>query len=144
MSLRGNHRFLTFENMNAEDLRIYFEEMLMSNFDQERIIQLWDTNQERAIEEIRRLEPQLKYAIARQKWLEANNYYLYNILYFSDTVTDAAKTLLDKLFEYMNTLEPGYVSTPEVTRENTRLRKTILPAKRDALRNIMKIEISLS
>ncbi|MEC3263222.1 hypothetical protein P9133_01835 [Bacillus thuringiensis] len=142
MALRGLNRVLTFENVNEVDLKVYFEELQMTDYDQNRILTLWEINKIEAINEIRKLESALKYALARDKWLKANDYYIYNQLYFSSKVSLSCKEFLKLIFEYLDTLEPGLPITPEITRRNTSLRDDILPQKRENIRLLMQNELT--
>jgi len=143
-ALRGLGRFLTFKNVNEEDLSLYFDELTMTSFDKSRILEIWRTNNQHAVDEIRKIEKVLKYQIARQKWLEANNYYIYNILYFSDDVSKSCEQLLNNLHDYLLYLEPDFVFTsPEMTIKPRELRETILPEDRDKVRTEMKKELRI-
>ncbi|RRN71568.1 hypothetical protein EI200_10430 [Peribacillus simplex] len=81
--LQGIREVLTFGNTDEEDLALYFDELRMTNFDRERIIKLWraDPDKQSAIEEIRKIERNINYRRAEEKWREANNYYYFNLLY---------------------------------------------------------------
>jgi hypothetical protein len=144
MGLRGLNRYLTFEDVDETDLNIYFEELQMTNYNRVRLIQLFKQNKEKAIEEIRKQETILKWQNARMKWVEANDFFIYNQLYFSDEVSAACKNLLDNLFRYKNQLEPGEYLTPKATKENTKLRQELLPSYREELKQKMKDELKVA
>ncbi|MDF9761228.1 hypothetical protein OKW24_003001 [Peribacillus simplex] len=109
--LQGIREVLTFGNTDEEDLALYFDELRMTNFDRERIIKLWraDPDKQSAIEEIRKIERNINYRRAEEKWREANNYYYFNLLYLSDVVSAKCKDLIDFQREYLVYINPKII-----------------------------------
>ncbi|MGG4490832.1 hypothetical protein [Metabacillus idriensis] len=141
-SLRGLGYSFTFENVNEVDLSIYFEEEKMTNYDKERLLAEWRQDKFIAIEKIRELVKKLRFTQARQSWTDANNYFISNSLYFSQTVHIQTEDLFKNLYKYLNNLEPGLSLSPEMTQENTKYRNEILPEKRKNLKIQMRKELS--
>ncbi|EFZ2114143.1 hypothetical protein BOY45_004074, partial [Shigella flexneri] len=93
-----------------EDLNLYFDELRMTSFDRERIIELWraDPDKKSAIEQIMKIEKMIYYRRAEEKWKEAQNYYYYNLLFLSDSVSEKCKDLLDVLGGHLIYLDPEF------------------------------------
>jgi hypothetical protein len=145
-SLRGQGRYLTFENTNKTDIEGYLESKNFTHQDKERILRLWDIEDRRhvAIEMIRGGMRLINYNEAFEKWNEANDSFIFNELFLSEEVSETYRNCLDLLWEYLDMLDPQGYLTPEMTRRQTELRKVILPSERTALKEQMKNELTVS
>ncbi|RFB42528.1 hypothetical protein [Bacillus sp. dmp10] len=140
-SLTGITKRFTFENVNEEDLNSYFTELNFTSYDTTRILELWSSDKESAKKEISSLEEKIHYGLASEKYNIANNYYIYNQLYFSKDVSDKCDDLLKDMQKYLNTLEPKYLLTSETIKKQTEYKTEILPRKRLLVRSAMKNEL---
>ncbi|MEH6989620.1 hypothetical protein [Cytobacillus firmus] len=150
MTIQGERKFYTFDNVNKDDLRIYFNDLNMTNFDQDRIFRLWEDEKETAKDEIRKLERKLKISNSRADWYDANDYFIYNQLFFSENVILVINNLLDSLYMYLeniNIINEGHPLSPEEYRqyikENKELKDKSIPENRKAVKNKMSSELSI-
>ncbi|MEH7076234.1 hypothetical protein [Neobacillus drentensis] len=145
-SLRGQGRFLTFENTNRKDIEWYLEEKNVTDQDKEEILRLWDIEEGRhvAIERIRRVMRVINYNEAYEKWQESNEYFILNDLFLSEEVSRKCRGFLDLLWEYLDMLDPNCYLTPEMTQRQSELRDDILPSQRGELKDLMKNELTVS
>ncbi|HDR4482967.1 hypothetical protein [Bacillus thuringiensis] len=143
-SLTGITKRFTFENVDEEDLKCYFKELNFTSFDTTRILQLWSDDKDSAKTEIATLEEKIRYGLASEKLNIANNYYIYNQLYFSKDVSDKCDDLLKDMQDYLTTLAPKYPLTSEIIKKQTEYKKEILPEKRLLVRSFMKKELDQS
>ncbi|MFJ7680431.1 hypothetical protein ACIQXQ_20670 [Peribacillus sp. NPDC097198] len=144
-SLEGNVEALTFENFDEEDLNLHFDELKMTSFDRARIIKLWRNyeGKQSAIREIQKIGRVINYRRADEKWREANNYYYFNLLYFSDVVSKSCKDLIDHQREYLNFLNPKYdFISSEETRAKTEI-KNMIPGIRNSVKTEMQKELRI-
>lgn len=140
-SLTGITKRFTFENVNEEDLKKYFTELNFTSYDTTRILELWCNDKDSAKKEIATLEEKIHYELASEKWNIANNYYIYNQLYFSKDVSDKCDDLLKDMQKYLTTLGPKYPLTSETIKKQTEYKIEILPKKRLLVRSAMKNEL---
>ncbi|MCU1805161.1 hypothetical protein NVV31_07045 [Cytobacillus firmus] len=145
--LRGIQSFPTFQNAAIEDVKFYCEEIEMNSGDKNRILSLWEQDKEKAAEEIRRLKKIIDYNKAENKWHEANDYLIYNELYFSDDVTDHSRKFLDLMYSYWLNLDPVYhmpifmADLKEMRKDNSVIKQEI-DEQRKIWKAIMKKEVS--
>lgn len=148
MQLKINY-YYTFNNVNEKDLTKYFqEELKMTEFDQERVLKIWRDNTEAAKSEIWVIEKRVKYDKAKNKWFDANDFYLSNHLYFSEEVIQVIKNHLENMYEHLQDLDPLYIYSGEelktINEKNDRMRKTVLPSSRENVRDKMKNELRIT
>lgn len=148
MQLKTN-TYYTFDNVNIEDIKKYFqEELKLTQFDQDRLLIIWSTDKEEAKLEIYAIEKRIKYNKAKNKWYDANDYYISNNLYLSDDVVQVIHNHLENMFDYLHGLDPLYVyqgtELREVNEKNDELRNIVLPLSKGNIREKMKSELSQS
>ncbi|WHY87569.1 hypothetical protein QNH39_06995 [Neobacillus novalis] len=145
--LRGIQSFPTFENAAIEDVKTYCEVIEMNTGDCNRILALWEQDKDKAISEIHKLKKIIDYNRAENKWYEANDYLIYNELYFSDEVTDHSRKLLDLMYKYWLNLNPVYhnpifsADLREMRKDNSVIKQEI-DEQRKIWKAIMKKEVS--
>ncbi|MEH7454189.1 hypothetical protein [Gottfriedia acidiceleris] len=145
--LRGYKRLPTFENVAEEDVKTYCEAIEMNSGDVNRILSIWESQKDFAITEIRRLKKTIDYNRAEIKWFDANDYLIYNELYFSDQVAEETRKLLDLMYRYWLNLDPIYqmpIYAPDLidfNKENEEL-KIQIDEQRATWKTIIKKEVS--
>lgn len=146
-SLRSIRSYPTFENGAEEDVKTYCEAIEMNAGDQNRILSLWQQDKDKAVLEIHRLKKIIDYNMAEVKWYDANDYLIYNELYFSDEVTSQTRKLLDLMHQYLLNLDPVYYNPiymddlKEMRKENSVIKPQI-EEQRKIWKAIMKKEVS--
>lgn len=138
--LRSIESFPTFLDETEEDVKTYCEVQEMNTGDINRILALWGQDKVKAISEISRLKKRIDYKRAEVKWHEANNYLLYNELYFSEEVTDQTRKLLDLMHQYWFFSDPIFGDMP--IRKKPSGIQMELDEQRKAWKAIMKKEVS--
>ncbi|MGE7762272.1 hypothetical protein [Peribacillus sp. NPDC097895] len=143
--LRGFVKSLRYDLFTENELKLHFDDIGMTIFDQDRILEGWRVDKQSAIVKIRKMERLLNYQRAEDKLREANNFYFLNLLYISDVVSEKCKDLLANLHKYMNYLDPDLykTQTSERLEEIKKLRQTILPEKRNSVRIEMQKELRI-
>lgn len=146
-SLRGITSFPSFENAIEEEVVSYCEAIEMNSGDKNRILSLWERDKQKAVLEIQRIKRILDYNKAESKWIEANNYLIFNELYFSEDVTKNTRQLLDLMRKYWLNLNPDY-NTPifkedliEMRKENSGI-KVEIEKQREIWKTTMKKAVS--
>ncbi|WP_026688802.1 hypothetical protein [Alteribacter aurantiacus] len=138
--LRGIRKFPTFKNSDIEDVKTYCEVIEMNSGDKNRILSLWQQDRDKAISEIERLKNIIDYNRAEVKWYDANDYLIYNELYFSNEITDHSRKLLDLMHKYWLNLNPVYHSSTYMTDLNEMSQdNSVIKQKIDEQRKIWKV-----
>lgn len=142
MRLQGDGRYLTFENVDEEDVEQFMDSKGMTHKDKNEVLGLWSQNKDEAINKLNKMIERIDYNGAYEKWHEANDYLIFNILFLTEDVTNQCRSLLDDIFEYLGWFEPLFpLSRENISRINS-LRDDIIPSKRDSLRIAMKKELT--
>lgn len=150
MNLRGYGRSLNYENTDKADLQKYFEEIYMTKFDQTRILNLWEHDKEGSKKEINKTIRLIKYNEAHLKWNEANDYFIYNELFYTEEVSSNARELLDILYRYLDLLDPQFAiggdaeMIRQLQQEQKELKDKKIPEARKKLKLQLKMELSNS
>ncbi|MBP1153967.1 MULTISPECIES: hypothetical protein [unclassified Paenibacillus] len=146
MRLKGETRFPSFENVSSEDLEDYLKSLNVTAKDKDDILQLWNNNATKndAILRIRKVLKMISYNEAYELWHEANDFFIYNELYFSERVAGQARKLLDFLWEYLEYLEPIAPLDSEDLRAINELKTMVIPNARNELKQLLKEDLTLS
>ncbi|MBW0933920.1 hypothetical protein [Priestia megaterium] len=93
-----------FRYFNSQDIEIYMTDnfknhKLFTSVDKQRIILQWDTNQEKAMQDLKNRISVIEYHEAGNSYVNANNYYVLQRLFFSDEVSEISRDLLDTIYE---------------------------------------------
>ncbi|WP_336474082.1 hypothetical protein [Bacillus sp. FJAT-51639] len=145
-TLRGVVRELTFENTNKADIEWFLtEEVQATGKDKQEILNLWDQEGQRnlAIQKLNIVKRRVRYHDANQKWVEANDFFIFNQLFLSDEVAQQCREFLNDLWEYLEGLDPSFAYDPDIASMNQELREIILPAEREAIKTLMKSELTV-
>ncbi|MEK3658194.1 hypothetical protein NSQ29_01365 [Paenibacillus sp. FSL F4-0236] len=142
MGLRGMVNRLNFKNVDAADIELYLTKLEFTNSDKNEILALWSTNKEVAIRKIEERKKYIDYYEAEQKWVDANNFFIFNQLFFSEEASIETRETLNVLFEYWNHLNPSFGIPERDERERMEeLRNVLIPVRRDKLKLILKNEL---
>ncbi|MDF9761084.1 hypothetical protein OKW24_002857 [Peribacillus simplex] len=143
-SLQGHRRFPNLENKAKEDVKTYCEVLEMNTGDINRILALWENDESEAISEISRLRTIIDYNRAEVKWFDANDYLIYNELYFSEEVSSQSRRFLDLMYKYWINLDPIFhnsIIIGDISNDNSVLKPQI-DEQRKVWKAIMKKEVS--
>lgn len=143
-SLRGEGRYLSFENTNRTDIETYLKSLNVTNQDTEQILNLWDKQKSIAINKLQSIRRLINYNEAYEKWIEANDFFIFNELFLSDEAAKHVRIVLDYLWEYLELLEPSFPLEPEMTRRQTELKNQILPTEREKMKVLIKQELTMA
>lgn len=145
--LKSLQKFPSFDYASEEDVQAYCDAIEMNFGDKKRVLSLWDKDKGNAVSEIRRIKRHIDYNIAEVKYCDANDYLIYNELYFSDAVIDETRKLLDLMHAYWLNLDPTYtnpifqVDLIELRKSNSEIR-TKIDEQRKIWKAVMKKEVS--
>ncbi|MDO7486863.1 hypothetical protein Q5O89_15720 [Peribacillus frigoritolerans] len=138
------------EELNKEDLNSYFDYLKLSSSEKEKLLEKLEVDKQSAIDEIRKIDKDVQYALASEKWTEANNYYINNLLYFSDDVSKACSVIRDNLLEYLRLLRLNDLRGTELndlqsfeSNYKQQMFEEILPNNRISLRTEMQKELRI-
>lgn len=139
--IRGMQRTLSFKNVNTKDIKSFMEDKLFTSSDISYIINLWDTQNKKAITEINYRLKRINYNEAEEKFIEANDYYYFNVLFLSEEVEKMARDLLNNIHTLWLNYDPDYLMYGAITggipfSENDELIKQI-----DQLRSDLKLKM---
>ncbi len=104
---------------------------------------MWEQNKDSAIEEIRKVDLRIDYNTADVKWHDANDYFIYNELYFSEEAALKTRDLLDTMKKYLINLDPFYMRNIEIAKQNRALKEKIEQIRKE-WEEVIKKEISPS
>ncbi|MFP3668868.1 hypothetical protein SB717_27395 [Priestia sp. SIMBA_032] len=137
--LRGIRTMPDIRRLTVEELGQYLETLEISHKEMEMIKLLHSSNIEEAVRKTAEIRHRYDYHLAKEKLIDANNYFLYKELFFSETVAEKCVELLDDLFEYINNHDPMYLGNAEIFEANESLAEKI-PNKVISLKKIMREE----
>ncbi|WP_088338756.1 hypothetical protein [Bacillus cereus] len=129
--LRGGARGLSFDNVNQEDITKYMIERDFTESDKQLICSDWDSNKSQAIRNLEFRLQRISYNEAEEYYRTAHNFYLLHRLFFSDAVSDKAKSLLDNIYDLWMNYDPDFMffHNPELLeqqmKESERLKEDI-------------------
>lgn len=142
MGLRGMVHSMNFQNADDSDIELYMTKHEFTNSDKREILALWSTNKDVAIRKIEERKKYKDYYGAEQKWVDANNFFVFNQLFFSEKASIETRETLNVLFTYWNYLNPSFGIPDRTERaEMEELRNVLIPAQRDKLKLILKTEL---
>ncbi|KYG33641.1 hypothetical protein [Priestia endophytica] len=144
--LRGSRKSPIYTNADIEDIKSLMEFKNFTNLDRKLIEENWKDNRQKAINILENRLRKIEYNEAEISYLEANNFRLLNILFFSDTVSSISQKLLDVIRELWINYSPEEVPTrdpdyiPKMDKKNKQLKKDIQDLK-EQLFNQLKAEL---
>lgn len=137
--LRGFRRLLTFDNVSKLDIETYMNEKLFTNYDIQKILQIWDTNRIEAIQTLNHRLRKVEYEEAFEKYIEAADYYFFNQLYLSESV----ESICNKLKDDLHALWVNYDNdNPEPVLQENRILIERIDANREVLKHTMRKELN--
>ncbi|WP_048718975.1 hypothetical protein [Bacillus sp. 522_BSPC] len=138
--LRGTQRVLTFENVNAQDIESFMQDKLFTSNDIELILSHWDTDKNNAIFLLHKRLQRLNYNEAEEKFIEANDYFYFMVLYLSEDVEYIARDLLKKLHGLWMNFDPDYPWDKILVNEKWLSNDEVI-VQIDELRNNLKLKM---
>ncbi|PAF31717.1 hypothetical protein [Paenibacillus sp. 7516] len=141
-SLHGKYRDLSFENVNKDDVKAYLEMEGVTKKDMQEIMDLWVDGEPNAdaVMRINSVRRRIKINSAYESWSDANDTLIFNELYLSESVSEQARKVLNKLWEYLD-LEEIYGCSYEEILGGSNVREEMKQEK-EKLKNVMKTELS--
>ncbi|MGE7119635.1 hypothetical protein ACQKIC_05455 [Peribacillus sp. NPDC046944] len=117
------------------------EDKSFTSSDISYILSLWETQNKKALTEINYRLERINYNEAEEKFIEANDYYFFNVLFLSEEVEKMARDLLNNIHTLWLNYNPDYSMYGAITggiplSENEELIKQI-----DQLRSDLKLKM---
>ncbi|MCD4643716.1 hypothetical protein AR454_16645 [Bacillus mycoides] len=96
--LRGVKEGIDFRKFTAEEITREMEDRSFTETDKEYVLSNWDdNNKHNAIRHIEKIITEIEYREAKESYIEAHNFFVLHLLYFSDEVSRKGDELLLKL-----------------------------------------------
>ncbi|MGR6129122.1 hypothetical protein [Paenibacillus sp. SER-28] len=142
LSLHGKYRDLSLENVNKDDVRSYLEMEGVTKKDMQEIMDLWveDEPNVDAVMRINSVRRRIKINSAYEIWSDANDTLIFNELYLSESVSEQARKVLNKSWEYLEGVDIAGASYEKILGVSN-VREEMKQEK-EKLKNIMKTELS--
>ncbi|MGE7604226.1 hypothetical protein ACQKL5_17285 [Peribacillus sp. NPDC097675] len=139
--LRGIRRTLHFNNVNTQDIKAFMEDKSFTSSDIDYILSLWETQNKKAITEINYRLERINYNEAEEKFIEANDYYFFNVLFLSEEVEKMARDLLNNIHTIWLNYDPNYSMYGTITGGIPLSKNEELIKQIDQLRSDLKLKM---
>lgn len=126
-SLRGMRTTIDFGKLSKTEIDTFMKEKQFMETEKNQILAYWDDDIESAKNILDSRLKKIEYNEAQQSYFDANNFYLLNKMFFSNSVTKIGEELLTKIFKLLTNYDPYLTITNvrEMNEENKELLKEI-------------------